>query len=79
MIHQRHIVAETRADPSLIYEAVGEAAATAEAYARTASDFAAIGDAKGLAYSIRCAALALQAAAEMAEGLRPQQQGRRAA
>lgn len=67
------------ADPGMVYEAVGEAAAQAEIYARTAAEFAAVGDARGLAYSIRCAAAALQAAASMAEELRPSQRGGRAA
>lgn len=67
------------ADPGLIFESVAEAAAQAEIYARTASEFAAIGDARGLAYSIKCAAAALQTAASMAEELRPSRQGGRAA
>ncbi|TXN26163.1 hypothetical protein FV232_26290 [Methylobacterium sp. WL30] len=54
-----------------VYEAAGDAARIAESYARAATEFAAIGDARGLAYSIRCAASALMTAAGLADELRP--------
>lgn len=83
MMHSRRNVAGSAPLPapdlSMVYEAVAEATAQAETYARTASDFAAVGDLRGLSYSIRCAAAALQTAASMAEELRPSQQGGRAA
>ena len=62
-------------DLSAIFEAVAEAAAQAETYARAATDFAAIGDARGLSYSLRCASAALVAAADLADELRPSRQG----
>lgn len=79
-----HILKEIRtglpaADPSMIYEAVAEAAWTAERYSHTAAEFAAIGDMRGLSYAIRCAAKALQTATSLAEELRPSPQGGRAA
>ena len=61
-------------DLTSVFEAVAEAAAQAETYARAATDFAAIGDARGLAYSIRCASAALVAAADLADELRPSRQ-----
>lgn len=68
------------ADLMPVFEAVAEAAAQAEVYARAATDFAAIGDARGLAYSIRCAAAALMTASGLADELRPSRQdGERAA
>ena len=63
---------------SLAFESIAEAAATAETYAHAAMNFAAVGDARGLAYSLRCAAAALRTASEMAETLRPNREGRRA-
>ena len=63
-----------------VFEAVRDAAAQAETYARAATDFAAIGDARGLSYSLRCASAALVAAADLADELRPSRQaGERAA
>jgi hypothetical protein len=53
------------------FDAVAEAAAIAETYARTAAEFAAIGDAKGLAYALRCATSAILNATEIAMTLRP--------
>lgn len=80
MMHLRQIVSGgPTADPGMIYEAVAEAAVTAERYSHTAAEFAAIGDMRGLSYAIRCAAKALETAASIAEELRPSQQGGRAA
>ena len=53
------------------FDAVAEAAAIAEAYARTAAEFAALGDARGLAYALRCATSAILNATEIATTLRP--------
>ncbi|TXN40674.1 hypothetical protein FV227_14045 [Methylobacterium sp. WL119] len=70
------------APPNLlpVFEAVAEAAAQAEVYARAAADFAAIGDARGLGYSLRSAAACLMTASGLADELRPSRQaGERAA
>ena len=55
---------------ALTFDAVSEAALIAEIYSRAASDFAAIGDVRGLNYALRCAAAALSTAADAAQGLR---------
>lgn len=54
---------------SAIFGAVAEATATAATYAQTATAMAEIGDLRGAAYGIRCAAAAIQNAAELLEEL----------
>jgi len=58
----------------LQFDAAGEAAAIAETYVHAAGQFALARDAKGLAYSLRQAAVALASAASTAQALRPVQQ-----
>lgn len=53
------------------YDAVAEAAAIAETYSHMATEFAAIGDARGLRYALRQAAVALASAADAAALLSP--------
>lgn len=53
------------------FEAIVEAAGIAETYARTAAEFAAIGDSRGVNYALRQAAVALASAADTAASLRP--------
>ncbi|QEE40846.1 MULTISPECIES: hypothetical protein [unclassified Methylobacterium] len=53
------------------FDAVAEAASIAEAYARMASEMAAIGDSRGLRYALRQAAVALASAADAAALLSP--------
>ncbi|QGY06336.1 hypothetical protein MMSR116_24960 [Methylobacterium mesophilicum SR1.6/6] len=53
------------------FDAVHEAASIAESYARMATEFAAIGDARGLRYALRQAAVALASAADAAALLKP--------
>lgn len=53
------------------FEAIVEAAGIAETYARTAAEFAAIGDSRGVNYALRQAAVALASAADTAATLRP--------
>ncbi|TXN15888.1 hypothetical protein FV219_01585 [Methylobacterium sp. WL122] len=62
------------ADLTPVFEAVAEAAGQVEVYAHAATNFAAIGDARGLAYSLRCAAASLMAASGLADELRPSRQ-----
>lgn len=52
-----------------IFAAVAEATATATAYAQTATAMAEIGDLRGTLYGVRCAAAAIQNAAELLEEL----------
>ena len=59
---------------ALQFDAVGEAAAIAESYTRAAGEFALARDAKGMAYALRQAAVALASAASTAQALRPAQQ-----
>lgn len=66
--------AEITPTAALTFDAVAEAASIAEAYARSASEFALIRDARGAAYSLNCAAKALASAASAAQALRPDQQ-----
>lgn len=53
------------------FDAAAEAASIAESYARMASEFAAIGDSRGLRYALRQAAVALASAADAAALLGP--------
>ena len=53
------------------FDAVAEAASIAETYARTAAEFAAIGDRRGVNYALRQAAVAIASAAESAATLHP--------
>ena len=53
------------------FEAIAEAAGIAEAYARMATEFAGIGDIRGVNYALRQAAVAIASAAETAKSLRP--------
>ncbi|WP_267424892.1 hypothetical protein [Methylobacterium sp. GC_Met_2] len=53
------------------FDAVAEAASIAESYSRMATEFAAIGDARGLRYALRQAAVALASAADSAALLSP--------
>ena len=53
------------------FEAIAEAAGIAEAYARMATEFANIGDSRGVNYALRQAAVAIAGAAETAATLRP--------
>lgn len=64
---------------SLAFESIAEATAAAELYSCNATNFAMVGDVRGLSYSLKCAADALRTAAEMAETLRPSHQGGRGA
>lgn len=59
----------------LAFDAIGEAATIAECYARTAGEFAAIGDGRGVRYALRQAAVAIAAAADAAATLRPSTDG----
>lgn len=56
---------------ALQFDAAGEAAAIAESYVHAAGQFALARDAKGLAYALRQAAVALASAASTAQALRP--------
>lgn len=53
------------------FDAAAEAASIAESYARMAAEMASIGDARGLRYSLRQAAVALASAADAAALLKP--------
>jgi hypothetical protein len=53
------------------FDAIVEAAGIAESYARTAAEFAAIGDSHGVNYALRQAAIAIASAADTAATLRP--------
>ena len=53
------------------FEAIAEMTATASTYAAVASDFAAIGDARGLAYALRSASAAILEAASLVEEVKP--------
>lgn len=59
---------------ALQFDAAGEAAAIAESYVHAAGQFALARDARGLAYALRQAAVALASAASTAQALRPAQQ-----
>ena len=59
------------ARPALAFEAAAEAAEIARTYSETATAFAMIGDRRGLAYALRCAAAALVTASEAVQTLRP--------
>lgn len=60
---------------ALAFEAVTERATLAETYSRTAADFAAIRDRRGLSYALRQAAVAIASAADAASTLYPEHQG----
>lgn len=53
------------------FDAVAEAASIAESYARMATEMASIGDARGLRYALRQAAVALASAADATALLKP--------
>ncbi|TXM66525.1 hypothetical protein FV226_23395 [Methylobacterium sp. WL12] len=57
-----------------VLNAISDAVATCEAYSRTAGEFAALGDVKGLVYAVRCASAAILSAADLAGELRPSRQ-----
>lgn len=54
-----------------VFETIAEMTATASTYAAVASDFAAIGDARGLAYALRSASAAILEAASLVEDVKP--------
>ena len=54
-----------------VFETIAEMTATASTYAACASDFAAIGDARGLAYALRSASAAILEAASLVEEVKP--------
>lgn len=54
-----------------VFESIAEMTATASTYAAVASDFAAIGDARGLAYALRSASAAILEAASLVDEVRP--------
>lgn len=56
---------------ALAFDAAGEAAGIAESYIRAAGEFALARDARGFAYSLRQAAVALASAASTVQTLRP--------
>jgi len=56
---------------SLNFEAIGEAAELAANYADMAVRFAAVNDARGAAYALRCAGASLLTATQAVEMLRP--------
>lgn len=60
---------------ALQFDAVGEAAAVAGNYIHAAGQFAQVRDARGLAYALRQAAVALASAASTAQALRPSTDG----
>jgi hypothetical protein len=66
----------TPAPPDLlpVFEAVAEATSQAEVYAHAATNFAAVGDARGMAYALRSAAACLVTASSLADELRPSRQ-----
>lgn len=53
----------------LSFDAIGEASSLAAAYADMAARFASVNDARGVAYSLRCASAALLTATQAAEML----------
>ncbi len=53
------------------FDAIAEMTACASTYAAVASDFATIGDARGLAYALRSASAAILGAADLVEAVRP--------
>ena len=55
----------------LSFDAIGEAAGLAAAYADMAVRFAAVNDARGAAYALRCAGASLLTATQAVEMLRP--------
>ncbi|TXN14698.1 hypothetical protein FV219_03260 [Methylobacterium sp. WL122] len=57
-----------------VFEAIAEATAQAEVYAHAATGFCDIGDARGLGYSLRSAAVCLVTASSLADELRPSRQ-----
>jgi hypothetical protein len=63
--------AERAAMAAHTFDAIAEAASIAETYARTAADFAAIGDIRGVNYALKCAGLAIVNATEIAASMRP--------
>lgn len=63
------------ADHAAVFQAVADAMATAETYAGTARAFAEIGDARGLAYAVRCTAAAVLSASSLVDELRPSRMG----
>ena len=60
---------------TLAFDAIGEAVCLAECYARTAGEFASIGDGRGVRYALRQAAVAIATAADAAATLRPSADG----
>lgn len=53
-------------DAAVVFDEIGERVAVAATYCGTASDFAALGDRRGVAYALRCAAMALASAHDAA-------------
>jgi hypothetical protein len=58
-------------DQAAVFEAIAESMATVGVYADTASRFAEIGDARGLAYALRSASAALLTANDLVQSVRP--------
>ncbi|MDP4026799.1 hypothetical protein Q8W71_29780 [Methylobacterium sp. NEAU 140] len=56
---------------NIAFGEIAERAGIAETYARTAADFASVGDRRGASYALRQAAIALASAVDAAATLRP--------